>query len=311
MTRPKPLFVMGSKRSGTTLFTNLVNYHSRLFVSHESDIIWILYQSRNGLPDRFRIHPLDVEESMNSTLVSCGDLLKKGIEEKPTREQLIDLFYDVQTRLVSKMPDASHTPLLRGRLGKRLFAKTIQSPRMRKLWTRSLPFTSRIRKRAYATDLEWIGDKKHLQHLDPEIRPFIADLFPDARYIHLIRHPRGVLGSFEKAVQEWPFVPEYWKTSREELFDAWARHEEWVLQNKEEAPGRVETVRLEDLVVHPIETMERIFDFLGLDMPGKIAETIATWDVRASPNRKYASLELPNVPRAKRIMELYEYDLAS
>ncbi|MDH3285720.1 MAG: sulfotransferase, partial [Acidobacteriota bacterium] len=142
-------------------------------------------------------------------------------------------------------------------------------------------------------------------------RPFIADLFPDARYIHLIRHPQGVLGSFEKAVRDWPFVPDYWKTSREELFESWAKHEEWVLQNKEEAPGRVETVRMEDLVVKPIETMERVFEFLGLDMPGSIAETIKTWGVRPSPNHKYASLTLPDVPRARRIMELYEYDLAS
>jgi LPS sulfotransferase NodH len=40
MTRPKPLFIMGNKRSGSTLMTDLLNSHTNVFVSHESDIAW-------------------------------------------------------------------------------------------------------------------------------------------------------------------------------------------------------------------------------------------------------------------------------
>ena len=42
MTRPKPLFIMGNKRSGSTLMADLLNSHANVFVSHESDIAWIL-----------------------------------------------------------------------------------------------------------------------------------------------------------------------------------------------------------------------------------------------------------------------------
>ena len=58
MTRPKPLFIMGNKRSGSTLMTDLLNSHANVFVSHESDIAWILYQARAGRPARYQTHTL-------------------------------------------------------------------------------------------------------------------------------------------------------------------------------------------------------------------------------------------------------------
>ena len=35
MLRPKPLFIMGNKRSGSTLMPDLLNSHANVFVSHE------------------------------------------------------------------------------------------------------------------------------------------------------------------------------------------------------------------------------------------------------------------------------------
>jgi len=75
MPRPKPLFVIGSKRSGSTLMANLLNAHPRVFVSHESDILWILYQARNGPPARYVRHPLDSELMMRSTVRGCRRIL--------------------------------------------------------------------------------------------------------------------------------------------------------------------------------------------------------------------------------------------
>ena len=46
MLGPKPLFIIGNKRSGTTLVTDLLNSHPNVFVSHEADIAWILFQAR-------------------------------------------------------------------------------------------------------------------------------------------------------------------------------------------------------------------------------------------------------------------------
>jgi hypothetical protein len=44
MSGPRPLFIIGSKRSGTSLLVSLLNQHPRVLVTHESDLVWILYQ---------------------------------------------------------------------------------------------------------------------------------------------------------------------------------------------------------------------------------------------------------------------------
>ncbi|MBA3483982.1 MAG: sulfotransferase, partial [Pirellulales bacterium] len=50
---------MGNKRSGSTLLVNMLNEHPEVCVTHESDIIWTLYQCRHGMPKQFRSFELD------------------------------------------------------------------------------------------------------------------------------------------------------------------------------------------------------------------------------------------------------------
>lgn len=72
----KPLFIIGNKRSGTTQLVKLLNLHPQIFVSHESDIIWILYQFYNDLP--FRAYPQDSDKGMRDALKRCGHLLDRA-----------------------------------------------------------------------------------------------------------------------------------------------------------------------------------------------------------------------------------------
>jgi hypothetical protein len=72
----RPLFIIGNKRSGTSQLVRLLNLHPQVFVSHESDIIWILYQFHHGLP--FRAHPWDSDKGMRLTLQLCGHWLRRG-----------------------------------------------------------------------------------------------------------------------------------------------------------------------------------------------------------------------------------------
>src|SRR5918997_6665920 len=89
MPRPRPLFVIGSKRSGSTLMANLLNAHPRVFVSHESDVLWILYQARDGQPARYVRHPLDSELMMSATVRSCRRILDSVLGRPPTHEQVV------------------------------------------------------------------------------------------------------------------------------------------------------------------------------------------------------------------------------
>lgn len=80
----RPLFIIGNKRSGTSQLVRLLNLHPQVFVSHESDIIWVLYQFHHGLP--FRAHPWDSDTGMRLTLKLCGHWLQR--EQSPRQNAL-------------------------------------------------------------------------------------------------------------------------------------------------------------------------------------------------------------------------------
>ncbi len=71
----RPLFIIGNKRSGTSLLVRMLNLHPQVFVSHESDIVWILHLFHQGRP--YRAHPWDSDRGMRSTLRTCGHLLRR------------------------------------------------------------------------------------------------------------------------------------------------------------------------------------------------------------------------------------------
>jgi len=157
---------------------------------------------------------------------------------------------------------------------------------------------------AYAKDhLLWIGDKKPVQQVDPDIQSFLHAQFPDALYLHLIRHPRAVVASMAAAGAGWGRV-QYWQGSIETILERWAIHEGWVLQAKKNSP--VMTVRFEDLTEKPSQVMSEVFDFLGLTLDAATADEMMG-STEAGANEKYNDAELPRLERAERIMKLYGY----
>ena len=301
MQRPKPLFVIGSKRSGSTLMANLLNSHPRVFVSHESDILWILYQARNGPPTRYVRHPLDSELMMSSTVRSCRRILD-SLGHPPTHEQIVDAFHRVQERV---MDEYFHPPL-KQRI-KRAVLKAGKDRSPRNLWRAFRQQTELPRKR----DLAWTGDKKHAQYLDPDLRPFVRAHFPDARYVHVVRDPRGAVASVVEAARKWDVMPDYFRGSVEEILERWAINEEWVLRMKEENADAIFTVRLENLWREPRAIAGRLLDFLDLQPTNEFDALIPQLIHPRDPNEKYASFALPEVPRASRVMEIYGYGAAS
>lgn len=271
-----PLFFIGNKRSGTSLIVRLLNLHKEVFVSHEADLAWILYQAEHGIPDEYSCYELDVCYSMRATLAAHGNFIAKRLAahlllDNPNR--IRDTFFETERRLA--------------RLG-----SGVQMPYSKK-----------------ATLL--LGDKKPVQQCDPVMREFMYRVFPDAKYIHMIRHPYAVVFSKIVYMREKSPVPHFWEEDFASLLNRWAKHERWALDMDSINWGIVEEpnvirIRLEEFAADPYTWMQKLFRFLDLEMPAYLKEEALQAMVDENPNSKYQ--DLPIVPTPDEVIKLmHEY----
>jgi Sulfotransferase family len=269
MKQVKPLFIMGNKRCGTSLLVKLLNLHPNLFVTHESDIIWILYQAKKSNPSEFKTYPWDGPLGMQATLTACRSILHSCLDTLSQKGGVARAFFSVQEHLMR--------------------------------------YGSPVQQSCKKSNLAWIGDKKPVQHGDPRLRGFIGTHFPNAHFLHIVRHPRSVVFSMIRAAKTWQQgVPRYWRGTSQEILERWVIHEEWVLKAKSLNRGLIHTLRLEDLCEEPVEKMADVFEFLAMAMSKEIVERIREL-VSPTLNHKYNTLPFRVSSRANRIMKIYGY----
>ena len=87
----KTVFIIGNKRSGSTQLVRLMNLHPNVFMSQESDLIWILYQFHNNL--EIVPYQWDTPVGMNHTLEKYAHLLSR--DNSP-----LENFVTIQTNLM-------------------------------------------------------------------------------------------------------------------------------------------------------------------------------------------------------------------
>ncbi len=107
----------------------------------------------------------------------------------------------------------------------------------------------------------WLGDKNPLYAL---FCGELAELFPQARFVHLVRDYRDNVASF----REVPFD----LSSVGALAVRWRRYNEAVLAASRGRADRFLRVRFEDLVADPRSVLGRICDFLGVPFSDRILE---------------------------------------
>ncbi|HTV47912.1 MAG TPA: sulfotransferase [Phycisphaerae bacterium] len=253
----QPLFIIGNKRSGTSQLVRLLNLHPHIYVSHESDIGWILYQYHNGRG--FTAHAWDSDRGMRTTLELADNLLQADKSPK-------DNFLAVQTCLMKK-----GTPW--------------QSPQEK-------------------TDLKWIGDKKPFQHTDSELLAFLLKHFPDAHFLHIVRHPFHVVASSDRFNQTTS--GDFWLgLSPAQKLERWTFHEQQVIKLREMLPKRLHTLRYEDLCRRTRRELSGVFSFLKVNNDAKILREAACQTIlTATP--------VPPIPcsdETLRVAAIYGYDL--
>lgn len=109
-------------------------------------------------------------------------------------------------------------------------------------------------------------DKTASYALDPQALERSRRMFPNALYIHLTRHPNGMIQSFEKARLDLSFLSEAQAWSARQLGElVWhAAHRNLLAFRESLPPSRVLEVSFETLTADPRGEVERISNFIGI-----------------------------------------------
>ncbi len=110
-------------------------------------------------------------------------------------------------------------------------------------------------------EIKWIGDKNPVY---ATYTPLMLRLFPDAKFIHLVRDPRDNIISLKNVDFEGPFtalLAYRWQHSARKLYYIKKKH-----------PNQFYTIRYEDLVKAPEKYYREMCDFLSLPYYGHVFE---------------------------------------
>ncbi len=119
----------------------------------------------------------------------------------------------------------------------------------------------------------WLGrrrlvDKTPSYALDDSILRRAEEDFENALYIHLIRHPYGMIHSFEEAKMDQVFFGTGHPFSTRELAEIiWTISHQNILNFLHVIPAkRQHQLRFEELLSEPVEVLQSLCDFLGLEL---------------------------------------------
>lgn len=89
----KPVFLIGSRRSGTTMFTYAFNTHPEVYMASEADIIWYLYTGRSNKPHILSSDLFFENENNVSARFRKRHLFKDSLNLDDTEAFYEDLLY--------------------------------------------------------------------------------------------------------------------------------------------------------------------------------------------------------------------------
>lgn len=229
--RTDQLFFIGNKRSGTTILAEKICLHPDIYITHETDIIWILYSLYNGI--EFSYYSKDEPHSTIVTLEKCKAILDN--HEKMTPQEC---FTQCQTHLM----------------------------RQGTQWRNPTDKTVCV-----------LGDKKPNQQSEPPVADWVYRHFPHTKYIHIVRHPFDFLNSIPRLLPKYDLGARYGSSKCQDpvkILETWAYFENIVITHKEKGDLLIHTLRFEDFCIQPAQSLEKIWQFTGLDIPEALQKKI-------------------------------------
>jgi hypothetical protein len=148
----------------------------------------------------------------------------------------------------------------------------------------------RLTLRGPSPDIVWVGDKtpRYTQALGS-----LRNLFPDARFVNIVRDPRDVAMSRLFHARRANYQSALDPGSEEQLTvtrfgaDDWVRSVEPIARFSAAHPGQLYTLRYEDLSADFAGTATRLFDFFGVASdPATVQAVAATTSFEAQSGRK-------------------------
>lgn len=138
----------------------------------------------------------------------------------------------------------------------------------------------------------YIGEKKPIQLTTPKVYHFVVRLFPDVKFLHLIRHPKCVCRDNHHAWKTWAKA------------NAFVANQIDLLEQVKEDQQRFYTMRYEDLITDPNLEMADFFKFLNLPKSKINYRQL----VKSDRNKKHDKRQVPkDIPLANTMLNRFCY----
>lgn len=243
----KPVFVLGCDRSGTTLLSLLLSQSPDLHMTLESGFIPDLYKKREDYGDF---------NTPKQRWFFIRDLQNTNATSNTFAFDIFEMTEEQAEESIHQVAPTNYSGAIDA-----LFNKTAAEngkPR----WGNKTP--------------------KYVHHID-----LLADLFPSAKIIHLIRDPRDVAASIKRVG---------WTSTIKEAAQFWNDRVTNGLQGRQLGANTYYELKYESLLESPSSTLQQIYEWLDIDFSDEVFEQYQEDHNRASITKHEELFDLIGKP---------------
>ena len=136
---------------------------------------------------------------------------------------------------------------------------------------------------------------------------FISDMFPKAKFLHILRHPFEVVQSSLKFGNGTG--GDIWKgLSSSDILAQWEKHENWVKDANKEHNLDLLEVKYSNLISNPSAIMKDVFNFLGVKTNKKTLQ--ACYDITFPNFKKINQYKLSDSQKKIMVEHSFNYSLS-